>query len=251
MVIWAGYCNCPRAEVHEFNFVPSTRFFRSIECRKSPCVGAEIELFLDGAECRETATNHVWREISPTMRHLLYCKEDSTIGNGVEFVTHPFTKKFLRENKTDFQQFFSIATGVGFEARPCCGLHLSLSMSDFSPSHLYRFLRLMYGFPQFWLQVSGRDRQRFLDWCNLFRYGDGSGVHPERQIVRWAKRRRSSRHGISLSRNRAEVRIWNGVDTFAGLRSAVDITHEAFKYSQITPVEQISPDGFTNFSEVL
>ena len=73
-------------------------------------------------------------------RDLFYIKEDSSISDGFEVVTHPFTPQWGLKN-FPFQVFNDLVEEkVLYENDESCGQHIHVSRSAFTRSHLMKFL---------------------------------------------------------------------------------------------------------------
>ena len=70
-----------------------------------------------------------------------YLKEDCSLTNGYEVVSHPATLEAWELLRADISRRFAVAIGSGVRAwtRSSCGLHFHLSRASFTPAHTMRF----------------------------------------------------------------------------------------------------------------
>jgi hypothetical protein len=96
----------------------------------------------------------------------IYAKEDASIGSdGVEFVTMPATLKAI-ETMFPWESFERLqqlgARAWGYDR---CGMHIHVSRSAFSPSHLYKFMKFQLMNDTLCIAYAGRE-SGFAHWYN-------------------------------------------------------------------------------------
>lgn len=104
-----------------------------------------------------------------------YVKHDGSMKCGVEFVTHPMTEGFYKNNRKVIDQMFTNWKEVGFrtdqwddeEDRYNCSLHVHMSKAAFTSAHLYKFVRFFYKIPMRRLvqAISQRAENEFAQWA--------------------------------------------------------------------------------------
>jgi hypothetical protein len=79
----------------------------------------------------------------------LYIKEDATITDGVEIVTHPFSWQDYRERREVWGEMFDLIReyGYGADTYDSVGMHVHMSKNAFTHLHLYKFLNFIYAMP--------------------------------------------------------------------------------------------------------
>jgi hypothetical protein len=101
-------------------------------------LGLELEVsapWRSSETCAETAVGH--------LGDLGYLKEDSSIGNGFEIVTHPMTYDWALE-RFPWAMLHELST-LGVEASDDCGMHVHVSREAFTgPAHVFRWMKLIY-----------------------------------------------------------------------------------------------------------
>jgi len=136
-------CSCPvcldggepaDAVVHDYDYKPRPIFHGG-----GPLyLGAEIEVGTPPGgyrACARIAASHLGR--------LGYLKDDSSIGDGFEIVTHPMSYPWAVDHFP--WRMFEELRYNGCRATTRTGLHVHLSRDGFScPSHVYRWMKFIY-----------------------------------------------------------------------------------------------------------
>lgn len=100
-----------------------------------------LELELNTAYC--SSTNRVAQAVVDHLGDLVYLKEDSSIGEGFEVVTHPMT--FDHARHIDWSVLDTLRETYRVESSSDCGMHVHVSKTAFdTTSHTYRWMRFIY-----------------------------------------------------------------------------------------------------------
>lgn len=100
---------------------------------------------------------------------LIYAKEDGSLVNGIELVTHPMSLFYFR---TEYPwSLWAPGSGLGQYLRQSSrtGVHIHVSKDAFSKAHMYRFLAFHYLYPGFIETVAGRGSNSYTN-VRPFRY---------------------------------------------------------------------------------
>lgn len=108
-----------------------------------------IELETECHHCQQHDAVNVLSSLSGDLNHtelekLFYCKEDSSLDNGVEFVSHPMTWDVISSQK--YQDMFAALLAklreIGCRSWKSgnCGMHVHMSRSAFSKLHLFKYM---------------------------------------------------------------------------------------------------------------
>lgn len=129
----------------------------------APLFGVELEV-----ERTPTTINRLVQVHTPEWGVYKY---EAATHNGAEFVSPPFTFSwYLARGAEQFRALLEgwkrsnlAANLLGGE-----GMHVHVSRTAFADAkHLYRFLRLFYGFPAFTTRLSGRDAFQLSRWAEV------------------------------------------------------------------------------------
>lgn len=101
-------------------------------------LGLELELNTGRCDTEDAA-----QEIAAHFGNLVYLKEDSSIDDGFEMVTHPMTLAYAKS--IDWSILDRLREGMGLRGSSDCGMHVHVSKTAFdTTSHTYRWMRLIY-----------------------------------------------------------------------------------------------------------
>jgi len=212
-IFWAcgnNYCaECYQnysIKIHEYNFKPKPIFYGyDTRCR----LGVEVEI--DGAGCYDDNASEILKIMNSKIDDKIYIKEDSSLDNGFEIVSHPATlnqhltvfnwKKGLE--KCDILGYKSHDTGT-------CGLHIHISKVAFGDSELEQDLnitKLLLITEMHWDKLVKFSRRS--NW-QLDRWADRYGLTSASEILDTAKG--SGRyHAVNLQNDyTVELRLFRG-----------------------------------------
>jgi hypothetical protein len=96
-------------------------------------------------------------------------KRDSSV-SGPEFASHPATLSYWKSKKPEIAEMLRMLTHAGYRSyrNGNCGIHVNISNTAFShPSHMYRFLSLIYLKTDWALKMSQRSWSQVDRWASL------------------------------------------------------------------------------------
>lgn len=163
-------CNNGRS-VHDYSYRPMMKFYAdpndAWQYHPRPLVlymGAEIEV--------ERAASHMdtWYYTSGEdygNERFVYAKNDGSLyDDGVEFVTMPATLQAFAHN-FPFRSFDRLRElGARAWAMTSCGMHVHVSRSAFTPTHLWKFIKFQYLNANSCIAFAGRDSSQWASWNN-------------------------------------------------------------------------------------
>jgi len=117
-----------------------------------------IELEIENIEEKQT------NDIINNLHHSLYVKEDGSLSNGFEVVSHPASFKWIKENLKHWREVFDFSK-QGFRSyqTDTCGMHVHMSRKAFGTLQLYKLLKIFYENPKFILIMSRRSKMYRLE----------------------------------------------------------------------------------------
>lgn len=97
----------------------------------------------------------------------IYPKSDGSLSDrGVEFVTHPATLEAIR-NKFPWESFEYLQhNGARAWAMSACGMHIHVSRTAFTPTHLWKFIKFQALNSHRCIRFAGRESQQWASWSN-------------------------------------------------------------------------------------
>ena len=149
----------PLTGLHAWNFKPKPVF--NGEGKKF--LGLEMEFHRCG-ESDERA-NHIIADLNK----IVYAKHDSSLHNGMEFVTHPCTPKFHMQN-IDYGAFFSRVQSLNGQSGANSGLHIHVNRDFFKTNEaIAKVVRFAENNFKTLMQFSGRTDEDS-NWCAKYGY---------------------------------------------------------------------------------
>jgi hypothetical protein len=156
--------------MHQYSYRPSMKFWLNGDVwhwRAQPNVlymGMEIE-----AEYVQPLLERFHRVAQEDFaaESFVYVKSDGSLyENGAEFVTMPATLEAIR-NRMPFDAFKWLRdNGARAWAMTTCGMHVHVSRTAFTPTHLWKFLKFQYINRDKCIQFAGRNSEQWANWDN-------------------------------------------------------------------------------------
>ena len=148
--------------IHNYSYRPRPLFFP--DANHPYYLGIELEVEVCGDESRNDCAEMIVEGLS----NRVYLKEDGSLSNGFEIVTHPHT---LLEYQTNVDWgFLKVLSKMGVRSwnRSSCGLHVHVSRTAFqgntyaaSEAHKVRFNKLIYDNQRQVERIAGRKNNSY------------------------------------------------------------------------------------------
>lgn len=235
------YCDhCYRGNsenIHDAGYKPSPEWKRGKnEPSKPEYYGFELEVENRGSEDND--------DMAGSMPDFTYCKEDGSIYNGFEIVSHPLSFQWIKENKAAFDEIFNLRN-VDFKSynTSTCGMHVHISKRAFTTIHLFKFLRFFYDMDQdFILAISQRGSVEKMDsWSTLKK---------ETKTTSLAKSKYQSGRYTAVNMqnsNTVEIRIFKGTLKKESFFKNLEFCKSVFEFTKDTGIKDITVDKFKAF----
>jgi formylmethanofuran dehydrogenase subunit E len=230
-----SYCeSCrPNSVLNDASYLPRLKFNKSTkDIRTKLYFGAEIEL--------EEGENE---KLSDWISDFFFLKEDGSIKDGCETVTHPFTWNWFQENKNIFKKYFNKVENLGYREESNCGIHFHLSRKAFTTKRLLHFLKLFYENEEFITYVSGRIYNDSLrQWSSLHREHDMEFYAEEEPFYD------DKYQAVNLSNNDTiEVRIFSSTTEFSEFEFKLEFVKAAYDFAGKTTPKKCKEQDFIKF----
>jgi len=148
--------------IKSYSYVPTYRYYHlkkgslnhcpfdefKIEHHKvcEPFYGIELEVESRGSGSR--SNNDIARDIIREGDGILYCKNDGSLNDGFEIVTHPMTYDVFRGMNLDEMIFKHRGDIKSFHTNTC-GVHIHISRRAFGSLHLHKFIAMIHEYKAF------------------------------------------------------------------------------------------------------
>jgi hypothetical protein len=194
-------------------------------------LGPEIEIetpYYRGTECAELAASH--------LGELGYLKEDGSIDDGFEIVTHPMSYEWAI---THFPwQMLTQLDSTGCAATPNTGIHVHVSRAGFAgPCHTYRWMKFIY-----------RNEPQVTALARRSSPGYAAFTDDDRRAVkRYAKGGSGDRYRAINTQNTDtfELRIFASSLNPREVQAALGFAAASVEYTRDLTVRQITGGGWT------
>lgn len=246
------YCeNCYRHNevdgVHSYDYRPDKFiYYRSENERqnddnnKNGYFGIEIEVEnTNDSDVAETVDN---------LPDFVYAKDDGSLQNGFEIVSHPATYQWLKKNADRWMDILNIRKqGYRSYNTNTCGIHIHLSKNYFTSLHLYKFLTMFYK-PEnakFILRISQRVKAKFDEWAAV------KETNPDNNLVYKAKNKSGNYNrytAVNLqNRHTIEIRIFRGTLNPRSFWKNIEFLQALIEYTKNATLNEIDEAHFLTY----
>ena len=183
-------------------------------------IGFELEVECKNGNREEIAKNL----IDKIDENFIYLKEDSSINNGFEIVSHPQSYKAWQNTWELYKPIFDLPSeGVRSHNTETCGLHFSINKNTFTPLHALKFAMFIYWNPIFIKDLSRRKWNNLFSWANLFPYNYNdykiSGDDEDLKKINFKLMKLRNENTFLTSQNKDYVFLYNKKALSKGYRS--------------------------------
>ena len=161
-------CNSPRNTViHRWNYSPGQFKMYKLIHENTLFMGTEIEIQTNGRLGDQVGD--IRDKFDKKCPGVFYFKEDGSVSNGFEIVSHPFTLQYAHKN-IPFKELLQYVKNKGFTSYRSgnCGIHVHLSRSFFTSTEI-RKLRMFFDSAHYYIHVFSARGDR-TDYCRRVNY---------------------------------------------------------------------------------
>jgi len=244
--------NCAENSIiRDYDYRPDFTYYRLPTEEKSnnlAFLGIELEV--------ESQIDHEQRDNSRSIcddaaekviSDYLYCKNDGSLEDGFEVVSHPMTFEYIREHGRAIWDRTLNLNKLGFRSynTSTCGMHVHIAKKAFSSLHLYKFLKLFYENQKFILAISQRRLENLTRWS-----GFGENEQPDLSLIQKAKIKSAyiRYSAVNLTnRSTVEVRIFRGTLHEDSFWKNIEFVAAAFEYSRTVAIKNVGVYTFCDY----
>lgn len=245
-----------RRVVHDYSYRPDP-VFHVTKDNERLFFGFELEMeFPNGY--RGEAAKFAYDALEPD--DFAYLKNDGSLDEGFELVTHPMTFDFLMDNEASAEVWNSIETMKNkYDARSfhtrTCGFHIHISRTGFKGgAHMHRFLNLVYSNPTFYSKLAGRKSDQWAKFDDVYRH-HYDPITDQHSVVKSLKDKLhhdrmygndSDRYSAVNTRNShtLEMRIFKGTMDINALKAHIQLAHASVEYTRDMTLSQVKDNGY-------
>jgi len=219
--------------IHNYSYRPRPVFYPT---KFEPYyLGIELEVEVCGDDSRNECAETVINALSDRV----YLKEDGSLSNGFEIVTHPHTL-FAYQNDIDWDFLKQLSKmGVRSWNRSSCGLHVHVSRTAFGWSthasreaHLVRFNKLIYDNQRQVERLAGRKNNQFATFT------DKGKIVPK---VKFGSQSSGRYSAVNMEpESTIEVRVFKGSLRKERVLSGIEFVVAAVEYTRLLKIQHKS-----------
>jgi hypothetical protein len=235
-------CDMDAACINSYSYRPSMNFHKlSNENENAPFFGIELEV----ERKNSNGLKHKYMAGMIDHEHW-YFKNDGSLTDGFEIVTHPMTFNYIKQAEKTFSDSLKLLVENGYNSYDAntCGMHIHISKNNFNTWHLYRFLKFFVENKEFIVSISQRKMEKLKKWANIEDDNDSSLIYKAKK-----KDGNSERYvAINLKNTQTiEIRIFRGTLNFNSFMKNIEFAHALFMYTKEN--KDVSLDGFKMYIE--
>lgn len=251
--------------IHDYSYRPDA-VFHTTDGNERLFFGFELEMELND---RRDAADFAYRQLEPD--DWAYLKNDGSLDNGFELVTHPMSFDFLMgaDNSPELWNTISkLRSDYGARSynTRTCGFHIHISRTGFNGgAHMHRFLNLVYSNEYLFTKLAGRKSDQWAKFDDVRQirnervYNDAGEFMGYRTInmgksfkdklfvdnrYNGSVANDTDRYSAVNTRNRhtLELRIFKGTMDINALKAHIQLAHASVEYTRTLSVKQVA-DG--------
>jgi hypothetical protein len=248
-------CDCePDANIiHDYSYRPDPVFHGTTNDDRL-FFGIEIEVenpARHGYGHKVEAAEYAQAHLEPI--DLAYLKNDGSLSNGFEIVTHPMTHDFyMNEAPELWNTLEHLRTNMEMRSwsTQTCGLHIHISRTGFKGgAHMHRFLNLIYSNEEFYSMMAGRSSSRWAKfddveqstWTDMDEWGNRNYKtwRSFREKIQYG--RRSDRYSAVNTQNAhtLEMRIFKGSLKTSRIKAMISLAHASVEFTRNLTVQDV------------
>lgn len=255
--------------INSYGYHPTPRFFDfvdgntkvSMQSRvtlSKPFVGIELE-----TEDKDNNGNNLHndaRYVSDLTNGLIYVKDDCSLRNGFEMVSHPMSLDFVHNDTENIRQGLSYLRKKGYRAWTTsnCGQHIHVSKNSFeNAAHEMKFLYFIFRNKKTLINFVGRNSQYAQYDLDAFLGTSEYWNGPKPTLIEVAKGVRKdggyvpSQAYRNLAVNRLnehthELRIFRPSLRYETLLSYIEFVYCLFEYTKVVTASQVIKENAIN-----
>ena len=214
--VYDGMCrDCLDNFIHDYSFKPKAVFYGQPEDKKF--FGLEWEIGQGGQDA-ENAMSILGGKKE------LYCKEDGSVEEGFEVVTHPLSVAY-HLNELDWESLLQRAKHLDYEGIPGTGIHIHVSREALPEDAI---ANLIYFFEREWdslVHFASRTEDETSRWADRYLRGNDLRNWTPKQSLKYAIDRHDRYRAVNLrNRETVEIRIFRSTCNPLVMKSYIQFT---------------------------
>jgi hypothetical protein len=226
--------------IRNYSYKPTTEFISMpYDAKEVPFFGIELEV--ERMEKSETSRGDMAKKIE---NKAWYFKNDGSLNNGFEIVTHPLTFSYIKHSAKDFESALNDLSCNAYNSYNAnsCGMHIHISKKAFGTWQLYKFMKFFAENVPFIVAISQRKMEKLVQWANIEDNDDNTLMYKAKK-----KEGNSARYvAINLQNySTIEVRIFRGTLNFNSFMKNIEFIHALYMFTKESKI--ITLDSFKEY----
>lgn len=226
--------------IRNYSYKPTTEFISMpYDAKEVPFFGLELEV--ERMDKSETSRGDMAKKIE---NKAWYFKNDGSLNNGFEIVTHPLTFSYIKHSAKDFETALNELSCNAYNSYNAntCGMHIHISKKAFGTWQLYKFMKFFAENVPFIVAISQRKMEKLAQWANIEDNDDNTLMYKAKK-----KNGNSARYvAINLQNySTIEVRIFRGTLNFQSFMKNIEFVHALYMFTKESKI--ITLDSFKEY----
>lgn len=228
-------CGCKEKNdlIHDYRYKPDPIYFRDRE-KKSLFAGFELEI--------ENGDSDTAQYLSDNF-DFIYLKQDGSLDNGFEIVSHPLTWNWVKKNRAELSKMLSIKNrGCRSYNTETCGIHVHLTKKFFSELQIFKMFKFFKEEKNFILLLSQRKIENLNRW---------SAIESENeQILKYSKGKYNDTRYTAINlqnSNTIEFRIFRGTLHFESFMKNLEFVFSFADYIRQCSIGDVNLKSYLKY----
>ena len=226
--------------IRNYSYKPTTQFISMpYDAKDVPFFGIELEV--EKMDKSETTRGDMAKKIE---NKAWYFKNDGSLNNGFELVSHPLTFSYIKHSAKDFENALNELSNNAYNSYNAntCGMHIHISKKAFGTWQLYKFMKFFAENVPFIVAISQRKMEKLVQWANIEDNDDNTLMYKAKK-----KEGNSARYvAINLQNySTIEVRIFRGTLNFQSFMKNIEFVHALYMFTKESKI--ITLDSFKEY----
>lgn len=232
-------CDCS-VHIHNYSYKPTPIFHKIPKQKEKFYLGIELETESKG-NCRQNCAEDILY-----ISELFYLKNDSSIDDGFEIVSHPFTENWYKSYKSTFTEVLTVLKDNGFRSynTSTCGIHIHISKNYLSGLDIAKLHLFFCQNEEFIKTISQRQPNKLDHW--------GKIKKDKKEIYDQSKKKGGSGRYTAINlqnHNTIEFRIFRGTLNENSYHKNIEFVLAICKFVKVTSLQELTSEQFYNYTK--
>jgi hypothetical protein len=230
-------CDCS-VSIHSYSYKPDPIYFRSKKEKAKFFIGIELETESKGN------SKHDCAEEVADISELFYLKNEGSLEDGFEVVTHPLSYSWYLEHISTFNELLDTLRDHGFRSynTTTCGIHIHITKSYLSGLDLAKLHLFFHQNENLITQISQRKIDKLDQW--------GKIKKDKKEIYDQSKKKAGSERYTAINlqnHNTIEFRIFRGTLNENSYHKNIEFVVAICDFIKVTSLQQLTKERFYNY----